>query len=135
MQKMLDLAIHEFGIVDIRIMPRTRDPHEGNALALVPLLVEWMHVTRLVALAAEQKGWTIYVNDLHASIASASMRYPWAASSQYSRLSYRFIIARICARPCEVSAVPKDPQRLSNRQGIDRYMPFVWRSATISHFG
>lgn len=59
MQELLDLVIHEFGIVDVRIVSRTRDPHKGNAFDFIPLLIERAHVTCLIALAAEQKGRTI----------------------------------------------------------------------------
>lgn len=59
MQELLDLVIYKFGIVDIRIVPCTRDPHKGNALDFTPLLIERAHVTCPIILAAEQKGRTI----------------------------------------------------------------------------
>ena len=33
------MVIYEFGIVDVRIVPRTWDPHKGNALDFIPLLI------------------------------------------------------------------------------------------------
>lgn len=45
MQELLDLVIYEFGIVDVRIVPRAWDPHKGNALDFIPLLIERAHVT------------------------------------------------------------------------------------------
>lgn len=53
------MVIYEFGIVDVRIVPRTWDPHKGNALDFISLLIERAHVTCSIALAAEQKGRTI----------------------------------------------------------------------------
>ena len=59
MQELLDLGMYEFGIVDVRFVPRMRDPHKGNALDFIPLLIEWAHVTCPIVLAAEQQGRTI----------------------------------------------------------------------------
>lgn len=33
------MVIYEFGIVDVRIVLRTWDPHKGNALDFIPLLI------------------------------------------------------------------------------------------------